>query len=72
MNGSLMAQQVAAEVERIRGMAGEPEAAHGAEDALYRRVLEAIARVEVFGDEAVRCAQYALFTSQLDFPRWCA
>lgn len=60
---------VSGELGRIRSLAGDPEAAHGAEDDLYRRVLEAIANrtTEVLPRTLAR---RALDSQQIDFPRW--
>lgn len=56
-------------VDRISRMAGDDEAAHGAEDALHRSVLLAIA----LGAEDPRGIAFAaLETNKIAFARWCA
>jgi len=61
--------EVEARVERIRAMAGDDEAAHGAEDSLRRDVLLAIAG----GARNARAlARTALETEEIEFARWCA
>lgn len=61
---------VIARVEDIRKMADDDEAAHGSEDGLYERVLQAIAD-GTCEDPAV-CAREALKTRDINFARWCA
>lgn len=61
--------EVMAEVEEIRKLADDDEAAHSAEDHLHRRVLEAIAHGTAV-DPA--CAKAALLTQSIVFMRWCA
>ena len=61
--------EVRAEVARIAEMTGDPEAAHGAEDELWRGVLEAIATGNA---QAGYLAAEALKTRDLDFPRYCS
>lgn len=61
--------EVRARLNRIYGMRGDPEAAHGAEDDLWREVLEAIAD----GAEDPRLlARLALGTAGFLFERWYA
>ena len=58
------------QVARVQAAAGDPEAAHGLEDALHKAVLQAIAE-----DRAVLprvCASLALMTKAIKFPRWSA
>ena len=50
-------------------MAGDPEAAHAAEDALWADVLAAIAGGH---SNASLLAKEALKTSAIEFARWCA
>lgn len=61
---------VNAEVERIRAMAGDYETAHGAEDMLHQAVLKAIAQGDC--DDPVECARVALTTEEIEFDRLCA
>lgn len=63
-------EDVEREVERIRGMADDDESAHSTEDALWERVLRAIASGET--DDAPGIAAAALKTQTVDFARWCA
>lgn len=53
----------------VAEMAGDPEAAHGAEDALMEACLESIAAGAVDPKEA---ALIGLSTRALDFDRWYA
>lgn len=62
--------EVEVEVARIREMAGDDEAAHGAEDDLWENVLRAIASGET--KDAAGIAAAALKTKTIDFARWCA
>lgn len=63
--------KVRGEVERIRGLAHDPETAHGAEDALWRTVLEVIR--DTPGDSWMRMlAKEALETRSINFERWCS
>ena len=60
---------VRAEVERIRDLAGDDESAHSAEDRLHQDVLRAIS------DGAPNAAELAaevLKTEAIQFARWCA
>ena len=59
-----------AEVERIKAMAGDDEAAHAAEDNFRERVLRWIADGKA--DDPQHLALIALQTSKIDFQRWCA
>lgn len=54
----------------IRAIAGDPEAAHPEEDRLHRDVLRAIADGNC--SEPRRCAEIALRSLQIEFPRWAA
>jgi hypothetical protein len=58
------------EVERIRAMAGDDEAAHSAEDDLRERVLAMIADGSASDPQAY--AEAVLKTNEIDFQRWCA
>lgn len=62
-------EEVAAEVERIRAMAGDDERAHSAEDDLWEKVLIAVAEGH---PDAAQLALVALRTKEIDFARWCA
>jgi hypothetical protein len=64
MNASDVAERVSA----IHKMAIHDEAAHAAEDNLYRDVLRAIAQGEC--DNPAACAQQALMTQAITFGRW--
>ena len=57
-------------VNDLKEMIGDAEAAHSAEDKLYRDFLEAIAAGDLAGDEAVKVAKVVLKTKKIDFPRW--
>lgn len=57
-------------VQHIRDIASDDEAAHGAEDELYRHVLEAIAGG--WCEDPAECAREALETRNIEFERWCA
>jgi hypothetical protein len=63
-------EEVEREVTRIRGMAGDDEAAHSAEDDLWENVLRAVASGET--DDSAGIAAAALKTKTIDFARWCA
>ena len=63
-------EEVQAEVERIRAMALDDEAAHSAEDDLWENALRAIASGETA--DAAGIAAAALKTKTIDFARWCA
>jgi hypothetical protein len=65
-------KEVQTRVKLIRTMAGDPEAAHGAEDSLHYDVLSAIATGEIKGKEARECASLASTTEGIDFKRWTA
>jgi septum formation topological specificity factor MinE len=58
----MTAQEARKRLEAIKAMAGDDEAAHSAEDALRRDILEAIQEL----------SEIALETSLIDFARWCA
>jgi hypothetical protein len=62
-------EEVRAEVRHIAAAAGDPEAAHSNEDALWANVLRAIAAGV---DDAADLAAEALKTEDIRFPRWCA
>jgi hypothetical protein len=57
------------ELDRIRAMAGDDEAAHVAEDAFRAAVLVDIASG---APNAAALAAIALRTEEIDFARWCA
>ena len=61
--------QVLAEVAKVRELAGDYEGAHGREDLLRTRVLEAIAGG---APNAAELAAAALKTGEISFPRYCA
>ena len=61
-------KDVEARVERIASLSHDPEAAHIAEDQLYRDVLKSIA--EGICNDPAGCARAALKTGDLGFPRW--
>lgn len=63
-------QEVELRVQGIRDIAGDDEAAHGAEDLLHQEVLRSIADDECTAPRA--CAAAALETLKIDFARWCA
>lgn len=65
-------KDVMAEVERIRALSDDPEAAHGAEDALRASVLQSLADWDRSLDEAKAVAYAALQTQSITFERWCA
>jgi hypothetical protein len=56
-------------LKQIANFGGDHEAAHAAEDDLYRDVLRAIADGLPQGK---RMAQMALETQDMKFERWCA
>ena len=58
------------EVERIKDIASDDEAAHGAEDDLWERALRTIA--DGRADDPQHLALVALETKKIDFQRWCA
>jgi hypothetical protein len=63
-------EEVEAEVARIRAIAGDDEAAHGAEDDLWENVLRSIASGET--TQPAEIAAAALKTKTIEFARWCA
>jgi hypothetical protein len=63
-------KSVEQEVERIRELRYDDEAAHGAEDDLWESVLRAIASGET--DDPAGIAAAALKTKTIEFVRWCA
>jgi hypothetical protein len=58
------------EVDAIRTISGDNEAAHTREDDLHKAVLKAIAEGNC--DDAAGCAAAVLKTLDIDFARWCA
>ena len=63
-------QEIEKAVQAIRDIAGDDEAAHGKEDALYAAFVQHIA--ETAGRELAECAKLVLTTSEIRFARWCA
>jgi hypothetical protein len=63
-------QDVIAEVKQISWIAASDDAAHAREDALYVKVLQAIAHGELRGSTARECAAEALKASEIEFSRW--
>ena len=61
--------QVRKRVREIEEVQDDSERAHGAEDALYRDVLQAIA---AGAEDARALAVAALKTGRLNFSRWTA
>lgn len=57
-------------IKKIIDAQDDPEKAHAMEDDLYQDLLSSIARGEC--TEPERCAQIALRTQHITFPRWCA
>jgi len=57
-------------VELVRDMAGDDEAAHCQEDGLHHAVLLAISRGTA--TDPAECARLALTTNEIKFSRWCA
>jgi hypothetical protein len=57
-------------VQEIEAAAGDPETAHLLEDALYERLLRAIADDNCANVRL--CAELALQSKDLKFPRRCA
>lgn len=58
-------------VDDIRSLAGDPEAAHAAEDSFHLEVLQTIA-TGVSQQHAQDLCRIALQTAYIDFSRWCA
>lgn len=58
-------------VQHISSIKADDEAAHSAEDDLYKDVLEAIANGDLKGRAARDAAYEALKTKQISFHRWC-
>jgi hypothetical protein len=66
----LLPTEVANQVREIAALGpDDPEAAHGLQDALVKRVLEAIANGSPYPQSL---AMTAMQVYSLDFPRWCA
>jgi hypothetical protein len=63
-------EEIRKKVQSIKDMKNDPEAAHGAEDALYQGLLESIAAGQV--QNPAEAAKEALYAQNIDFPRWCA
>ncbi len=66
----LTKNEVIARVTAIRAMKSDDEAAHAAEDALYRDVLKAIAEGDA--EEPAGVARIALSSQRIKFKRHCA
>lgn len=66
----LTVEEIQNKVEQIRRVAGDPEAAHGMQDELYRTVLAHIVRGEV--EDPKTAARAALMVEEIEFPRWRA
>jgi hypothetical protein len=62
-------ESVRRRLKEIRAAAGDDERAHSMEDALYRDVLQAIAKGHIDGS---RLARLALNARRINFARWCA
>lgn len=65
----LTVKEVENRVELIKGMAHDPDVAHGEEDQLRLEVLQAIVAGH---DTPAGLAKAALKTGEIDFPRWTA
>jgi len=63
-------KDVLQQVENVRHLKHDPEAAHCLEDELWDNVLMAIAGD--IGANPQELAKAALKTKEIDFPRWCA
>lgn len=63
---------IRSDLDRIRQKVHDPEVAHSYEDILHQSVLSAIADGTLTGDDAKECAELALQTIHIDFPRWYA
>lgn len=70
MTKKLTKNEVIARVTAIRALKSDDEAAHAAEDSLYRDVLVAIAAGNA--EEPVGVARIALGTQRIKFKRHCA
>lgn len=70
MVGNLTLAYVSGAVRKVYELRDDPEAAHDAEDRLHQEVLKAIANG--YCENPASCAQQALMTKVIDFPRWCA
>lgn len=69
----LARKTVRAAVEEIRKVKDlDPEKAHCLEDAIYKRVLEAVALDKQPSAELSLLAQEALKSQKFDFPRNCS
>lgn len=62
--------KVRLEVEKLRKEVGDPESAHSFEDWIHKSTLRAIASGETA--KPIECAQAALRTESIKFPRWYA
>jgi hypothetical protein len=68
----MTATDVRERLDEIRRIAGDDEAAHGAQDALFREVLTAIATGTGSLRNARRIAADALTVDEIEFGRWMA
>ena len=60
------------EVEEIKNIASDEEAAHSNEDALHFWFIECVAAGMYGKTEAVEVANIVKSTSEINFARWCA
>ena len=67
---SMTPEDVRKAVDDISAMQEDYEIAHEREDALYLRLLEAIAKGEC--KDPAACAAIAIETQKIEFGRWCA
>jgi hypothetical protein len=65
-------EEVEVGIAQIRALAGDPEAAHGAEDMLWQIVLEAIRDGKLEGLTPAEAAGIAVQSAEIRFSRWCA
>lgn len=68
MNSSITLEEIHKEVQRIRAISGDDEAAHVAEDTLHLDVLRYYAE----GGTDPAFAKEAMKTAKIKFSRWCA
>jgi hypothetical protein len=62
-------EEIKARIEKIKAISDDPEAAHSAEDDLYRDFIDHVAKRK---DKIGEMAYYVLKSKQLDFPRYTA
>jgi len=60
------------DIESLKRMCDDDEAAHGFEDAIRGRILESFSKYDYTPQEIKDISNLALSTSDLDFARWCA